>query len=299
VRRHTKSTTKSGSSHRIVAELRAHPARPVELESFAQKQQPYAEWADRVRASRLAEPEGGAAFVDTTTLRLRQTRAAHATRPKPNRPRSRPRPASTRGRARPTQATQMGDILASPTRAPGGRERSPRDDQLESDQTGGNMTVKRIKRIIAVFGGSKDADVLACAEELGRTIAEENQILLTGGTRPARDAVKNSAICGAGSSPWVGVDRASPGNTDWSTAPEPGFGFLVRSDLDHKRNYLEACMCDAAIGLQGGIGTESRRTVRSTSLSRLPGTCWPRVDPLHRKDVGRPRRRRLTCASRV
>jgi hypothetical protein len=31
------------------------------------------------------------------------------------------------------------------------------------------MTGKRTKRIIAVFGGSRDPDVLAFAEEFGRT----------------------------------------------------------------------------------------------------------------------------------
>jgi predicted Rossmann-fold nucleotide-binding protein len=73
-----------------------------------------------------------------------------------------------------------------------------------------DMASKRTKRIIAVFGGSQDGDVLDFAEKLGRIIAQEKQILLTGGTGCAKDDVKNAAICGAGSSPWIGVDRRTP-----------------------------------------------------------------------------------------
>ena len=47
----------------------------------------------------------------------------------------------------------------------------------------------RTKRIIAVFGGSTSTDVLASAQKLGHVIAEEGQILLTGGTGPATDFV--------------------------------------------------------------------------------------------------------------
>jgi predicted Rossmann-fold nucleotide-binding protein len=145
------------------------------------------------------------------------------------------------------------------------------------------MNGKRTKRIIAVFGGSKKADVLDFAEKLGRIIAEEKQILLTGGTGPARGDVKNAAILGAGSSPWIGVDRRKPDEVrrlgpgaKWSREPQQGF--LIRSDLNHKRNYLEACMCDAAIGLEGEEGTVSEVT-SALSLQRpvaLVGDYWKR-----------------------
>lgn len=64
----TTSTTEAENPRGIVAELRAHPATSDELENFAQTQEKYAKWAERERASRLADPKGGAAFVDTTTL---------------------------------------------------------------------------------------------------------------------------------------------------------------------------------------------------------------------------------------
>jgi len=152
------------------------------------------------------------------------------------------------------------------------------------------MTGKRTKRIIAVFGGSKNADVLALAEEFGRIIAEEKQILLTGGTGPAKDSVKNSAILGVGSSPWVGIDRKTSVGAEWSKEPERGF--LIRSDLDHKRNYLEACLCDAAIGLKGDKGTLSEVTC-SLSLQRpvaFVGDHWKGVCDL---DADRSRARNL------
>jgi predicted Rossmann-fold nucleotide-binding protein len=129
------------------------------------------------------------------------------------------------------------------------------------------MTSNHTRRIIAIFGPSRNVDskVLARAEELGRAVAEGRQILLTGGTGPASSPVKNRAILGAGDSPWVGVDRkTSPGPECREVLPN---GFVITSDLDHKRNYLEAYMCDAAIGLEGGKGTLSEIT-SALSLQR-------------------------------
>jgi predicted Rossmann-fold nucleotide-binding protein len=139
------------------------------------------------------------------------------------------------------------------------------------------VTGTRTKRIIAVFGGSNDEDVLALAEELGRAIGKENQVLLTGGTSPARAPVKNRAILGAGSWPWIGVDRKRDAPAEWSRKPERGF--VITSDLDHKRNYLEALMCDAAVVVEGGKGTRSELT-SALSLHRpvaLVGDYWKSV----------------------
>src|ERR1041385_8550586 len=102
------------------------------------------------------------------------------------------------------------------------------------------MSGKRTKRIIAVFGGSKDGSVLSLAEALGRAIAQEQQILLTGGTGPKKDSVKNCAIYGADPSPWIGVDRKAARGV--FCLNDPRYSFLICSDLDHKRNYLEALM---------------------------------------------------------
>ena len=120
------------------------------------------------------------------------------------------------------------------------------------------MSGTRTRRIIAVFGGDTAEDVRTRAEEFGRSIAERRQILLTGGTESAPTPVKNRAILGAHPSPWVGVDRKKSGGAS-SKEREPR-AFLICSDLDHKRNYLEAYMCDAAIGLKGGDGTVSELT---------------------------------------
>jgi SLOG cluster4 family len=93
-------------------------------------------------------------------------------------------------------------------------------------------------------------------------IAARGAIVLTGGTHAGEDAVKNSAIAGAGSSPWIGVERSKTISSSIFDS-----GFVINSDLDHKRNYLEACLCDAAIGLKGGDGTLSEVTF-SLSLGR-------------------------------
>lgn len=140
------------------------------------------------------------------------------------------------------------------------------------------MSGKRAKRIVAIFGGSKEKSVLSLAEDLGRAIAQEQQILLTGGTGRARDSVKNCAISGADPSPWVGVDRkASRGAFHRN---DPRYSFRICSDLDHKRNFLEALMCDAVIGLDGGGGTISEVT-SALSLQRpvaLVGDSWRERD---------------------
>jgi predicted Rossmann-fold nucleotide-binding protein len=69
------------------------------------------------------------------------------------------------------------------------------------------MNATRDRPIIAVFGGAKSDNVLAAAEELGRAVAREHAILLTGGTEPTRDSVKNAVINGAHPSRWIGIDR--------------------------------------------------------------------------------------------
>ena len=53
-------------------------------------------------------------------------------------------------------------------------------DDLGDLSKGDGMSDKRTKRIIAVFGGSKEESVLSLAGTLGRAIAQEQQILLTG-----------------------------------------------------------------------------------------------------------------------
>jgi hypothetical protein len=102
--------------------------------------------------------------------------------------------------------------------------------------------------------------VLACANELGRAITAAGHILLTGG--PGRDSVRGSAIDGAGSKPWIGVEKEGPVG-----AEEVGSGLVIQTGLGHKRNYVEASMCDAAAALPGGDGTVSEVT-SALSLGR-------------------------------
>jgi uncharacterized protein (TIGR00725 family) len=134
--------------------------------------------------------------------------------------------------------------------------------------------------IIAVFGGG-DPETLALAEEFGANIAGEGHVLLTGGNGPGRGSVKACAISGAlregRLAPWVGVvrDKLKPP----SCLPS-GSGRVINTDLGHGRNYLEAVLCDGAIGLKGKEGTHSEIAF-SISLSKpvvLVGDGW-KTDP--------------------
>ncbi len=143
------------------------------------------------------------------------------------------------------------------------------------------MSGARTKAIIAIFGGNDD-DAVNRAKALGGLLAKRFHILLTGGTKPGSQSVKESAIAGVGPSSWIGVERA-----DRIDTAKPGNGFIIYTDLGHKRNYLEACLCDAAIGLSGGDGTVSEVTF-SLALQRpvvFVGDDWKRDGSLD--DSGR------------
>src|SRR4051794_37012459 len=120
------------------------------------------------------------------------------------------------------------------------------------------MSSGRPSRVLAVFGGDPTrpvltkAERLAEAERLGRAIVGTGNIVLTGAYEPAGDTVKGIALPPVESSPWVGVDRCSRDHdVHWS---ELGRGFRMRSNLDHKRNYLEAHLSDAVAAVEGGNG---------------------------------------------
>ena len=74
------------------------------------------------------------------------------------------------------------------------------------------MNLVRTQPIIAVFGSSSDnsEETLSLADRFGQAISAHGAILLTGGTGPADEPVKNRAIKGAlklSTGCWVGVDR--------------------------------------------------------------------------------------------
>jgi predicted Rossmann-fold nucleotide-binding protein len=114
--------------------------------------------------------------------------------------------------------------------------------------------------VIAVFGTSDpkafpNAPVLA--DQIGHELARTaDRIVLTGGADPGGDeSVKNRALVGpaarAGRS-WIGVLRGSK-----LGERHIGSGLVLETTLGHRRNYLEACLCDAAIALPGDRGTLS------------------------------------------
>lgn len=134
------------------------------------------------------------------------------------------------------------------------------------------MSTTRKRPIVAVFGGNdkiliKRCNLIERAKALGAEIASRRLIVLTGGTGPADKGVKGAAIDGAKGSPWIGVDQTGTVRTS-----EQDTGIVISTDLGHKRNYLEASLCDAAICLEGGEGTVSEATF-ALALQR-PVAFW-------------------------
>jgi predicted Rossmann-fold nucleotide-binding protein len=111
------------------------------------------------------------------------------------------------------------------------------------------------RAIIAVFG-SKDRSSVSFAEEIGRAIAQRKQILLTGGGggSKSRSSVKENAIIGVGKSPWIGVVQ---GAKEPKCISITGQYVVIHTNLGDRRNYVEACLSDASVGLEGKAGTVS------------------------------------------
>jgi predicted Rossmann-fold nucleotide-binding protein len=138
-------------------------------------------------------------------------------------------------------------------------------------------TAQRRISIIAVFGSNEH---LPSAESVGCEVARRGSILLTGGIGINEDAVKEKAIAGAKDAarnfkafaPWIGVARdkrrGDSNKSEDSLVIHPGF--------NHKRNYIEACLCDVAIAFEGGGGTLSE-VIFCLSLGKpvvLVGDRW-------------------------
>ena len=108
------------------------------------------------------------------------------------------------------------------------------------------------RKIAAIFGptyrkakGGKQErkvpkSILDCARDLGAKIAAHN-IVLTGGEGPGECSVKDVAIAGAGSGPWIGVIQRGGLETECHNV---GNGIVVPTELKHKRNFLEALRCN-------------------------------------------------------
>jgi predicted Rossmann-fold nucleotide-binding protein len=115
------------------------------------------------------------------------------------------------------------------------------------------------RKIIAVFGPSGPNALSVTASSLGEQIAA-NDILLTGGTGIPDESVKEQAIVGAeraigagSAGRWIGVPKAGKP----TVSPSHRRGFLVKTAYRNERNYINALLCDSAIALKGGPGTDS------------------------------------------
>jgi uncharacterized protein (TIGR00725 family) len=125
-------------------------------------------------------------------------------------------------------------------------------------------TAKREFPIVAVFGSTNE-DALELAKLIGAAIVRHGGVLLTGGIGKKKAAVKEKAIAGARAArgkdcigAWIGVDPKAQ-------KKKPGFvpkdkSCVIQTGFGNKRNYLEACLCDAAIALKDGKGTLSEVT---------------------------------------
>jgi predicted Rossmann-fold nucleotide-binding protein len=117
--------------------------------------------------------------------------------------------------------------------------------------------------VIAVFGGTGTGHAIERGAGLiGSLIARRRYILLTGAVAAGEGAVNKCAIAGAENAvegaPWVGIERSDvasrprPGPTSASVIISPGYG--------HRRNFVIAQLCDAAIAFPGATGTVSEMT---------------------------------------
>lgn len=138
--------------------------------------------------------------------------------------------------------------------------------------------------IIAVFGGN-DESTLEPAEHVGHEIGRQGCILLTGGTDSAGAAVKEKAIAGVKTAPgarWIGVGRSK----EIGPAVRSQERIILCPGYEHKRNYVEAHLCDAAVAFRGGDGTASEVTF-CLALGRpviLVGEGWQTEYPLAQRE---------------
>jgi predicted Rossmann-fold nucleotide-binding protein len=164
--------------------------------------------------------------------------------------------------------------------------------------------------VIAVFGGSRDDTTLEVAEEVGHQIGLSRAILLTGGDDPNATDLKGRVLHGAhvvaredgAPAPWIGVVRK-----DETLDPEigaDGLSLILTPGGDHRRNYAEAELCDAAIAFGGKEGTSSE-VVFCLALGKplvLVGEPWLPMYPVisradERKDLKKKAQGRVPLPS--
>lgn len=133
--------------------------------------------------------------------------------------------------------------------------RGPSDGTGQQQQPG---TPGATLPVIAVFGGARHTPTLDAAEQIGYQIGLNHAILLTGGDDPNAGDLKARVLAGAldarqggAKAPWIGVVRETP------THAADGLSLVLTPSVKHRRNYVEADLCHAAIAFEGGDGTSS------------------------------------------
>ena len=123
------------------------------------------------------------------------------------------------------------------------------------------MASFRSSPIVAVFGGNDPSgEELAAARLLGAAVHQTDGVLLTGGRDVIRHTVKDAAVLAAvavadpqDSEVWIGVAR-----TEQVEPPEHrSHGIILKPGGMDRRNFVEACLCDAAIAIGTSLGTSS------------------------------------------
>ena len=117
---------------------------------------------------------------------------------------------------------------------------------------------------IAVFGsagGSMHEDILTKAREVGRLIAENNCVVLTGGCQGIPyEAIKGAKEAGGetvGISPWKDLEEHTS-----HEFPIKGFDEISYTGLGKKgRNLVSIDRADAVIAISGRVGTLNELTI--------------------------------------
>ena len=111
------------------------------------------------------------------------------------------------------------------------------------------MTQRR-PAIIGVMGGSQvSAEIAALAEELGRALAEQRWVVLSGG----RDTGVMAAVS-AGAARAGGTTVGILPDADLAAA-SPHLTIPIRTGLGQGRNLLNVLSSDVVVALPGGTGT--------------------------------------------
>lgn len=139
--------------------------------------------------------------------------------------------------------------------------------------------------VVGVFGSTLP-ETLGPARDIGEAVARAGCVLLTGGGHDPHEAsVKEQALAGARVAERAGVPAPRVGvlgveATRVGVVSE-GAELVLAPALGDGRNYLNAAMCDVAVALPGGPGTDSE-VAFALALGRpvlLVGEGWDRLQP--------------------